>query len=296
MLDFGSLNIDKTYSVDHIVSEGETISCRKFENFIGGKGLNQAIALNRAGADVKLAGCVGDKDGNILIDYVEKNGLNHLITKVEGDSGHAIIQIDSLGQNSIIVEGGSNKKIGEDYIDNVLKGFNKGDYILLQNEINNVDILVNKADEIGLKVFFNPSPINEDIYEIDLNKINCIILNEHEGKCLARKESKLEILEYFNNVYPEMEVVLTLGGEGGYYSYKKTLIKYDACKTKVVDTTAAGDTFCGYYIACQSDGRTIKESLNIASLAASLACAKNGASNSIPYIDEVNELKKKRKQ
>lgn len=290
MLDFGSLNIDRTYSVDHMVSEGETISCRKFESFIGGKGLNQAIALKRAGANVKLAGCVGDNDGNALINYLGENELDHLITKVKGDSGHAIIQIDSLGQNSIIVEGGANKKIEEDYIDQVLKGFNKGDYILLQNEINNVDYIVDKSYQMGLKIFFNPSPINEDIYKVDLNKIDCIILNEHEGKCLSEKDGKLEILEYFKKIYPEMEVVLTLGGKGGYYSCKETLINYEACKTKVVDTTGAGDTFCGYYIACQSEGKTIKESLNIASLAASLACAKNGASNSIPFMKEIDEL------
>lgn len=289
VLDFGSLNIDNTYRVDKIVKEGETIACNKFEKFIGGKGLNQAIALKKSGADVMFAGLVGNDDGDLLIDYIEKNNLTHMIKKTSGPSGHAIIQIDNCGQNSIIVEGGANKKIEKIYVDEVIKGFNKGDYILLQNEINDVDYIVNVASEKGLKVFLNPSPINEKIYDIDFNKVDCIILNESEGRSLSGKDNKLDIISYFKKKYHEMEVILTLGEEGGYYSHKETLMKYRANKVDVVDTTAAGDTFCGYFVGLQALDYRLEDSLDTASLAAAITCKTKGASSSIPTIDKLKK-------
>lgn len=289
VLDFGSLNIDNTYRVDKIVKEGETIACNKFEKFIGGKGLNQAIALKKSGADVIFAGLVGKDDGDLLIDYIEKNNLTHMIKKTSGPSGHAIIQIDNCGQNSIIVEGGANKKIEKIYVDEVIKGFNKGDYILLQNEINDVDYIVNVASEKGLKVFLNPSPINEKIYDIDFNKVDCVILNEAEGRSLSGKDNKLDIISYFKKKYHEMEVILTLGEEGGYYSHKETLMKYRANKVDVVDTTAAGDTFCGYFVGLQALDCRLEDSLDTASLAAAITCKTKGASSSISTIDKLKK-------
>lgn len=273
--------------MDKIVKEGETIASNKFEKFIGGKGLNQAIALKKAGVDVIFAGQVGKEDGDLLIAYIEENNLAHMIKKTSGSSGHAIIQIDSFGQNSIIVEGGVNKRIEKSYVDEVLKGFNKGDYILLQNEINDVDYIVNVSSDKGLKVFLNPSPINEKIYDIDFNKVACIIVNETEGKALSGADNKLDIISYFKETYPEMEVILTLGGEGGYYSYKETLLKYKATKVDVVDTTAAGDTFCGYFVGLQAQAYSLEDSLEIASLAAAITCKSKGASSSIPRISEI---------
>lgn len=270
-----------------IVKEGETIASNKFEKFIGGKGLNQAIALKKAGADVIFAGQVGNEDGDLLIDYIEENNLTHRIKKISGSSGHAIIQIDSCGQNSIIVYGGANKKIEKSYVNEVLKGFNKGDYILLQNEINDVDYIVNVASDKGLKVFLNPSPINEKIYDIDFNKVACLILNETEGESLSGMDNKLDIISYFKETYPAMEVILTLGEEGGYYCNGETLVKYKANQVDVVDTTAAGDTFCGYFLGLQAQAYSLEDSLEIASLAAAITCKSKGASSSIPTISEI---------
>lgn len=289
ILNFGSLNIDKTYKIDHIVNEGETISCKDYKQGLGGKGLNQSLALKRAGADVIHAGMVGEVDGDIFLNFLKENNIKSLVKKTCGNSGHAIIQVDKNACNSIIVEAGANKKIDKSYIDQVINEFSKGDFLLLQNEINNIPYIVKKAKEKGMKIFLNPSPIDEEIKNLDLNMIDFLILNETEGESLSGYKEPYEILNSFTNNYPKLEVILTLGEDGGIYTYKREKIKYDSYKVKAVDTTGSGDTFLGFFIGSLAKGEDIKTSLKLGALAASLSCSKEGAASSIPSKEELEE-------
>lgn len=289
ILNFGSLNIDKIYGLDHIVKEGETISASSYDEGMGGKGLNQSIALKRAGADPIHAGFVGEDDGDILLDYMAENEIDFLIKKVSGKSGHAIIQVDKNAKNSIIVEAGANKNIDKSYIDQVLAEFDEGDYLLLQNEISNLQYIVDMASKKKIKIFLNPSPVDETIKTIDFNKIDSLILNETEAYELSGCENSDEIIDYFRKNYKDLNLLLTLGKDGGIYSSKDTEIKFSSFKTHDIDTTGAGDTFLGYFLASISKGADLEKSLNIASLAAGLACSKSGAANSIPSLKEVEE-------
>ena len=245
VLNFGSLNMDYVYSVDHIMREGETQACTKMERFCGGKGMNQSIALAKAGVDVFHAGMVG-ADGEWLLEMCRKSGVDtRYIRKTEGKSGHTIIQVDKNAQNCILLYGGANREITEEYIDEVLAEFEKGDIILLQNEVNLLDKIIEKAYEKEMVIILNPSPMDEEIKKCDLNKVAILLLNEIEGEQIKDEAVPEKILDKLSVLYPDMKVVLTLGGNGSVYQEKEKRWKQEIFKVKPVDTTAAGDAFTG---------------------------------------------------
>ena len=197
ILNFGSCNIDFVYNLDHIVAIGETETSNSMQVFPGGKGLNQSVALAKAGMEVYHAGCIGT-DGEMLTDVLESNGVDiSNIKKVDEKTGHAIIQVSSKGDNSIFLYSGSNAKITEEFVDEVLDKFQKGDMLLLQNEINMIDYIVEKAYEKGMCIILNPSPYNDKIKKIDFNMLSYIILNEVEMSELTQCDNPKDGLKYF---------------------------------------------------------------------------------------------------
>lgn len=287
ILNFGSLNYDHVYQVEHIVTPGETIQSSGFQRFCGGKGLNQSIALARAGAEVWHAGLVGE-DGEELIDVCAENGIHtEYIKKIAGKTGHTIIQVDSQGQNSIVLYGGSNQAFSKEYIDAVLDGFQAGDFLLLQNEINEPGYIIDRAFEKKMRILLNPSPYNSRIAACDLKKISVFFINEVEGRMETGKEDEKEILQVMKERYPDAAVVLTLGDKGAFYQSQDTTVWQEAYPVKTVDTTAAGDTFTGYFIAGLVDKLDIKETMKRSAMAAGLAVSRNGAAASIPYKKEI---------
>ncbi len=291
ILNFGSLNIDLVYTVDHFVRPGETISSLRFERFCGGKGSNQSIALARAGADVYHAGLIG-QDGAFLKENLADCGVHtEFIRTVEAPSGNALIQVDNTGQNSIVLYAGANRQFSKSYIDEVLSHFSQGDMVLLQNEVNNTDYMVESAYKKGLTIALNPSPMDDLIYGMDLSKITYFILNEIEGRDLTGTEIPREITRRLKKKYPLCRVVLTLGKEGVLYYDGIQEIHHGIFDVPVVDTTAAGDTFTGYFLAMIMAGESVPEALMLASKASSLAVSVKGAGNSIPSFAQVQQAK-----
>ena len=287
ILNFGSCNIDYVYSLDHIVAVGETEATYKLETFPGGKGLNQSIAVAKAGEKIFHAGCIGC-DGNILTEILHKSEVDiSYIRKTDEKNGHAIIQVNNKGENSILLYPGSNAMITKDDIDHVLENFGQGDIILLQNEISNVDYIVDKAYQKQMCIILNPSPFNEKIDKIDFNKLAYIILNEVEAKTISQCDIPEESLTYLKNKFPNLKIVLTLGGNGCIYSDDSCEIYQPAFKVDVVDTTAAGDTFTGYFVAELSKGSDYHTILKIASAASAISVSRKGAAPSIPDKSEV---------
>ena len=287
VLCFGSMNIDYVYSVDHIVQLGETEGSLGVSVNPGGKGLNQSIALARAGVNVWHAGMVG-KEGKFLVDKLTANGVNYkYVRTVKERSGHTIIQVDKNGNNSIILFGGANRSMTEGFIDEVLSGFESGDIILLQNEINLLDVIIDKASDKGLQIVLNPSPYDEALDSCDFSKISYFFINEIEGKQMTGETEPDRILEKIREMYPDAKVVLTLGEEGSMYMDGESVFRQEAVKVKAVDTTAAGDTFTGYFISSIIKGMTPDKGLSFASKASAIAVTRPGAMDSIPYIEEV---------
>jgi len=290
VLNIGSLNYDYVYKVDHIVKGGETILSDDMHTFCGGKGLNQSIALAKAGIEVFHAGLVGE-EGSVLIDTCIKYGVNPtLIQKIEGKSGHTIIQVDKYAQNCIILFGGANQKLTREQISSWIDGFSKGDILLLQNEVNELPFIIDTASQKGLFLILNPSPFNEKIPDCDLSKISMFLLNEIEGEQISGEKEPDKILKSMALNYPDAKIILTLGEKGSIYQEKGEIIRQGIFPAKAVDTTAAGDTFTGYFIASMLEGHTPAKSLEIASLASSIAVSRMGAVESIPMRSEIMGL------
>lgn len=287
ILNFGSCNIDIVCVVDHIVRPGETISAESIEHFVGGKGLNQSVALANAGAEVYHAGCIG-ADGEILRSFLKNAGVNLKYLRVtDGKSGQATIQVDKNGENAIFLFKGTNHEITEEYIDFVLSDFSEGDFLVLQNEINNVEYIADKACEKGMKIFFNPAPFNEVAANVDLSKLYCIIPNETESSGYSGSENYKAFADFIRNNYPDLKAVITLGKDGCIYTDKDNEIIQPAYSVKAVDTTAAGDTFVGYFVAEISRGKEPCDAMKTACAAAAITVSRKGAAPSIPRYDEV---------
>lgn len=290
LLNFGSLNYDYVYSVDHIVQPGETLSSSKMETFCGGKGLNQSIALVKAGAQVYHAGIVGT-DGGDLLKVCDDNHIERSLVKQEDDkSGHAIIQVNKDGQNCILLYGGCNRRNSKENVDRVLQNFGKGDMIVLQNEINLIDFIIDEAYEKNMTIVLNPSPFDDAMQACDLNKVSIFLMNEVEGAQITGETEPDKILDCMIKRYPNARVVLTLGKLGVRYRDSQQAYSHGVYRVPIVDTTAAGDTFTGYFIASILRGESVPEALRLASVASSIAVTKKGATSSIPVLEEVKEI------
>lgn len=295
VLNLGSLNIDKTYQVDHFVRSKETISAQSYEEFCGGKGLNQSVALARAGAAVYHAGAVG-QDGGALLEALRAAGVStELIQQMEAvPSGHAVIQIEPNGQNCILIYGGANQAIETAYIDAVLKQFGAGDLLLLQNETSCIAYAMEQAKQRGMQLALNPSPITENLMHLDFSQVDYFLVNEVEGKALAGCDSEApeDLIAGLTSAFPKAAVILTLGAQGAYYLKAEKQIFQPIYPVQAVDTTAAGDTFCGYLIAGLAEGLSEEKAMQQAAAASAIAVSRKGASPSIPTKAEVERFLK----
>lgn len=288
ILNFGSLNIDHVYKVVHFVRPGETLGSLSYEQFCGGKGLNQSIALAYADAPVYHAGKIG-YDGQMLLDKMSDAGVDiQYVIKTDDVSGHAVIQVDEKGQNCILLHGGTNKQIKKNEIDSVLEQFKEGDYLLLQNEINMTGYIMERAKHKGMKIVINPAPMNKDVFDYPLRLVDIFIVNEIEGSELTGQSDPDLILDKMKEKYPKAAVVLTLGPKGVRYRGKDEEHSVPAdTKVKVVDTTAAGDTFIGYFLGMLTKDKSVLEALRTACRACDICVSRAGASSSIPRMSEI---------
>ena len=296
VLSFGSLNIDYTYKVDHFVQKGETLSSESLQVFSGGKGLNQSVALAKAGVDTYHAGAIGE-DGRFLLEVLKDAGANTDMVTVRTDvrTGNAIIQNDKEGDNCILLYGGANQAITDEQIDETIAHFEEGDFLLIQNEINGLERILAKAHEKGMKAVLNPSPMNEKILKLPLEYIDYFILNEVEagqilGETLEEGYDGRLLAEKLRAKFPHAAVLLTMGADGSVYMDGQQIVQQKAFRVKAVDTTAAGDTFTGYFLGGLTGGKSVAESMEEASKASAIAVTRKGAAPSIPTRSELADF------
>ena len=294
ILNFGSLNLDYVYMVDHFVQPGETISATSQSVNPGGKGLNQSMALARAGSKVFHAGRIG-VGGESLKVLLSENGVDiSFLETVSQLQGNAVIQVVPSGENSILLFGGSNQSIGDTQIERTLDAFCQGDWLVLQNEINNLGRIVELASSKGMKIVLNPSPYDARLDSVDFGKLSWLLVNEVEAAQVANTEDPEDAWTRIHARYPELSVLITLGRKGsiawqvGADGQIENVFQ-PAFRVCAVDTTAAGDTYTGYFLNGLTGGLPLKECMRRASMASAISVTRQGAACSIPTYEEVTK-------
>ncbi len=290
LVNLGSLCVDNVYGVPNITSAGETVSSVTHAVFPGGKGLNQSLAAARAGATVVHAGCIGP-DGRWLRDELAQAGVDvGLVREVDTPSGHAVIQVNPAGENAIVIAGGANRTLTDADRAAAYLRCGPNDWLLLQNEINDLEATLRGAAAAGCRVAFNVAPVDGRERGYDLSGVHLLILNEVEAAALAEVADPEAALEVLCARYPSCDVVVTLGRDGLRSGHGADRTRLDAFPAEAVDETAAGDAFVGYLMAALLEGRPMRDAVVLGSAAGALAVTRPGAASSIPQRDPVLAL------
>lgn len=299
VFNFGSINLDHLYQLDHFVRPGETMASQSYQCLLGGKGANQSVALAKAGASVKHVGAIHHSDQSIIEQLQQLGVETDLIAQIDVPTGHAIIQLDKDAENAIILYQGANHALTESQVDQVLSQAQVGDWVLLQNETNLVGYIAAQAKKQGLNVAFNPAPMNVQLTQAILDDVDLLIVNEVEAMDLLAVNTIDSAVEAFPLHYPNLSVLMTLGKAGVQYFNQQTLFKVDAFKVSAVDTTAAGDTFIGFCLAelakqkdltMINDEQTMSRILQTACAASAICVTRLGAAAAIPTAQEVTDF------
>ena len=282
----GSFNRDMVYGVDHIAVGGETILSHSLSTYWGGKGLNQAVALARSFDGVYMAGLVNRRE-EAVCDFLRENNVHSdYVAFSEKPTGHAIICVDKNGQNSITVFGGANQALTPAYVRETLANFEAGDIVLVQNETNQLETILREAHARGLRVAMTPSPFQKALLALPLELVDYFLINEIEGCQLTGEAQPEKIIAAAGKKFPAA-LVLTLGKAGAMYAAGGAVLQHGTYDVPVVDTTAAGDTFTGYFLSGLARGLGPAQALEQASKASSIAVSRKGATASIPKLEEV---------
>ena len=279
----GSINADHFYQVPHLPEPGETLAADAFSTGLGGKGINQSVAAAQAGSKVVHIGAVGP-DGQWAVDRIAGFGVQtqHIQT-VETPTGHAIINVDTKGENAIVIFSGANNCQSVTQIEQVLSGADKGDILLLQNETTLQAEAAKIAYDRGLKVIYSAAPFSVEAVKNVMKYVTILMMNQVESEQLcAGLETDLASL-------PVSEIIVTKGSNGAMWLQPETgeTSYTPSFPVKPVDTTAAGDTFAGYVAAGLDQGMNVQDAMRRASAAAALKVTRKGTADVIPSADEV---------
>lgn len=293
----GSSNTDMTILSDKLPLPGETVLGGEFIMGPGGKGANQAVAIKRLGGNVEFVCKVGrDVFGKNTLSLYQSEGFSteHVILS-DKPSGVAMIAVDSNSENSIIVAPGANNDITPQDIESVAGLIESSDYLLMQLEtpVETVMAASRIAHENHVKVILNPAPataLPDSIYSM----LYLIMPNQHEASLMTGievtdRESAVRAAEVLHQKGVE-KVIITMGAKGAVLYENDESVFIEARRVKAVDTTAAGDTFCGAVCVALSEGHTLSEAAHFGAAASSLTVQKVGAQNSIPLRSELEEI------
>lgn len=287
---YGSINIDYVYRVPHLVRPGETLASTSLSQVLGGKGANQSLALARAGGNVAHWGRLGESDRWALEALGDAGVDINDVELIDGASGHALIQVDDAGENAIILYAGANHGFDEARLKTLVGSAHAGSWVLMQNECNASESMLRLAADSDLSIAFNPAPLSADVPDLPLELCRILFLNRGEAAALVEQPETADVdtlLDALAARLPAVEIVLTLGGDGVCHQYRGTRVAMAAHEVEAVDTTAAGDTFIGYFMAARQRGDEIEQALRLATTASALCVQQAGAEPSIPTAKAV---------
>ncbi len=286
----GSINLDHVYRVGHFVQPGETLASTDMQTLLGGKGANQSLALARSGASVCHIGSISSSDAWVVDTLLDSGVDVSCVLQIEAPSGHAIIQVDEAGENAILLHGGANQSLSESYIEQSLESAQAGDWLLMQNECNGLALAMDIAKRKQMQIAFNPAPMSENVQSLPLADCAVLIVNEIEAEQLSGMDNKADATAALLERFPGVQLVLTEGSRGAGWHYQGRHEFVSAHNVDVVDTTAAGDTFVGYFLTALDNNSDALVALQTACAASALAVTQAGASSSIPVNKAVKNF------
>ncbi|KAI9482405.1 ribokinase [Coemansia mojavensis] len=330
IVSLASINIDEVYHVPHIVKPGETLSSMHRQQNAGGKGANASVAAARAGGNVSIVGKIG-KDGLWVRDLLASSGANTDQITVLDDTatGHAIIQVDKNGENSIVLFPGANYQINEEDARKAFAQYGTGDWLLLTNETTGVDEAIRQARSCGMQILWNPAPMPANMISANrpVDLVDILVVNETELLHLAQQLDDIDLYEGNDERYAKIAqqimglfgtraIIVTLGSEGsvGLCNKDEVVVIRMECapikKEQIKDTTAAGDTWVGYFAAelarlqngsPESVGSLasvtpamVEHAMTLATYASGITVTRPGAFPSIPVRHEVEAFFKRK--
>ena len=300
ILVIGSSNTDLIATMESFPVKGETIQGLSFQQTMGGKGANQAMAAHKSGGNVSFITFLGnDVNGRSTLDYYKKEGLDVALSLLIDDvpSGTAMIWVDNNGDNSIVIIPGANSRLDSDYIFKLEEYIARASVVVLQMEIplQTIETICSLAHKNNTMVMLNVAPayqLNDSL----LKTIDILVVNKTEAEALTGVKVELgkeeDVLDLLLNRGVKT-VILTLGEKGSILKNQGAIYFVPAHRVKTVDTTAAGDTFCGAFIAEYMKGKCFIKALEYATAASAICVTRMGAQPSIPSQEEVYEFLKK---
>ncbi len=281
---FGSINADYIYQVPHLPVPGETLAATALTRELGGKGANQSVAASRAGAQVIHVGAVGP-DGAWAISELEGHGVDCThVTMLDSTTGHAIINVDTGGENAIVIFPGANQEQSLTDVESAFLVAGQGDFLLLQNETNLQADVAKLARSKDMTVVYSAAPFSPDSVRAVLPYVDILVMNSVEFSQLT------EVLGDTISDLPAMVQIVTKGSAGVDWIENETTRHVPAPQVKPVDTTGAGDCFAGYVVAGLAEGMSPEEALRLGTSAAALQIQRRGTAGAIPIRSDVNAL------
>jgi len=299
----GSANIDHIAKVKNIPVPGETVGDGEYVKTFGGKGFNQAVAAMRASGNVTFLASVGDDDdGKQIIQTIKNDGVNtdHVLYKKGSKTGAAFIFVEDSGENSIVVTPGANKELTCEEVYSYTEVIAGADYLIMQMEIpyECVETAADIAHKNNTFLVLNPAPACKLTGDL-MSKVDMLIVNETESEIITgipfNRAGKNIMAEALIKMGAK-SVIITMGEKGAYLNNGKAGTEFTAFKVNAVDTTAAGDAFCGSLTAFMADNIAMEDSIRMASAASALSVQKLGAYPSIPFRDEIDRFINERRE
>lgn len=280
----GSINIDHVYRMEHLPLPGETLAANNYSVGLGGKGANQSIAAALAGATTQHLGAMGVSDEWVVRSLLAAGvGTDHIQRLPDNVTGHAIILLDSSAENSIIIHPGANRSLEIATLEKAMRPITREDTLLMQNETNCQVAAARIAQDTGARVIYSAAPFELDALRDVMPHVSILAMNAGEAD---------QLFAAVPGDMPVQGLLITRGAEGAEYHdlENATVYRQPAFPVTPVDTTAAGDTFAGYFAASLDRGDTIPDALRLASAAAALKVTRAGAGDAIPALDEVRDF------
>lgn len=286
VFNLGSINQDKTIKLHRFPSPGETLAAQGVSSCLGGKGLNISLALHFAGQAVTHIGAVHMNDTD-TVNVIEMFGLKtDAIERSRHSTGQAYVLLDDDRENAIVLCAGANAEISQSHIAHCLGPAKSGDWLVLQNETNNQHYAVEKARARGMNIGLVAAPFDADLVRSLLDDLDLLVLNEIEAQQLEHA------LNTSIAAIGIPLVVVTKGAKGATLYRDGTPIHIASIPVKPIDTTAAGDTFFGFFLGGLLSGLCDKDALHRANAAAALSVKSYGAAHSIPTLQDVKDFLK----